>query len=98
MTTRIRLLTLALVVLPLAGCGTAFATKCAKPADYAAVVDNPPLKVPEGQSGPDTRRALAIPTLNEPERDRPADQPCLDTPPAFTPAPPKPAAPNPPAN
>ena len=97
MMTRTRPLLLACLILPLAGCGSMLKTKCATPADYAAVVDNPALKVPEGQTGPDTRRALAIPALNEPEPARPADQPCLDIPPAFTPAPAKPAAPKPPA-
>ena len=98
MMSRARPLLLACLILPLAGCGSLMTTKCAKPADYASVVDNPPLKLPEGQEGPDTRRALAIPALNEPEPPRTGEDPCLDTPPAFTPAPPKPTAPKPPAN
>ncbi|MFM7627357.1 MAG: hypothetical protein ACKO7G_13035 [Gammaproteobacteria bacterium] len=84
--------------LPLAGCGTLFATKCAKPGDFAAAVDNPPLNVPEGTDAPDTRGALKIPPLAATEAERPKDQPCIDTPPKFTPAPTKPAAPKPPAN
>lgn len=98
MTPRTHPLLLACLLLPLAGCGSILKTKCATPADYAAVVDNPPLKLPEGQDGPDTRRALAIPALSEPEPARASADGCLDTPPAFTPAPPKPPAPKPPAN
>jgi uncharacterized lipoprotein len=94
----LRPLVLLAACLPLAGCGTLFATKCAKPGDFAAAVDNPPLKVPEGKDAPDTRAALKIPALADAERERPADQPCIDTPPKFTPAAPKPAAPNRPAN
>ena len=94
----LRPLVLLAACLPLAGCGTLFAVKCAKPEDFAAAVDNPPLKVPEGKDMPDTRGALKIPPLAAEERARPADQPCIDTPPKFTPAAPKPAAPNRPAN
>jgi uncharacterized lipoprotein len=94
----LRPLVLLAACLPLAGCGTLFATKCAKPGDFAAAVDNPPLKVPEGKDAPDTRGALKIPPLAAEEKERPADQPCIDTPPKFTPAAPKPAAPNRPAN
>jgi uncharacterized lipoprotein len=90
----LRPLVLLAACLPLAGCGTMFVTKCAKPGDFAAAVDNPPLKVPEGKDAPDTRGALKIPALEGTEAARPADQPCIDTPPKFTPAAPKPAAPN----
>jgi uncharacterized lipoprotein len=77
----------------LAGCGTVFKATCAKPEDYASAVDNGPLKVPAGLQGPDTRGALAVPPLQEPERPRAADEPCLDAPPRYTaPAPAKPAA------
>lgn len=76
----------------LAGCGSTsswFKVACAKPGDFAAVVDNPPLKIPAGRDAPDTRSALSIPPLETPEAPRPADNPCIDTPPKFTPAPPK---------
>lgn len=87
----LRLLTLAAALLALGGCGSwnVFKGTCAKPGDFAGVVDNPPLKIPAGRDAPDTRAALAIPALDAPEAPRPADSPCIDTPPKFTPAPPK---------
>ena len=94
----LRPLVLLAACLPLAGCGTMFAVKCAKPEDFASAVDNPPLKVPEGKDAPDTRGALKIPALEGTEAARPADQPCIDTPPKFTPAAPRPTAPKPPVN
>ncbi len=61
--------------------------------DYAAAVDNQPLQVPAGLQGPDTRSALPVPPLAEPERPRRADEPCLDAPPRYAnPAPVRPAA------
>jgi hypothetical protein len=79
----------AVVLLP--GCAVInpFQTTCAKPEDFAGVVDNAPLRVPAGKDMPDTRSALKIPTLETPEAPRPADSPCLDTPPKFTPAAPR---------
>ncbi|MCU0759278.1 MAG: hypothetical protein MUF07_08815 [Steroidobacteraceae bacterium] len=77
----------------LAGCGSVFKATCARPEDYATAVDNGPLKVPAGLQGPDTRSALSVPPLQEPERPRSADEPCLDAPPRYSgPAPAKPAA------
>ncbi|MBM4213341.1 MAG: hypothetical protein FJ179_06460 [Gammaproteobacteria bacterium] len=75
----------------LAGCSSwgIFKASCAKPADFVAVVDNAPLKIPAGRDAPDTRAALTIPPLDTPEAPRPADAPCIDMPPKFTPAPPK---------
>ncbi|MBM4233801.1 MAG: hypothetical protein FJ160_06425 [Gammaproteobacteria bacterium] len=75
----------------LAGCSFwgIFKASCAKPADFASVVDNAPLKIPAGRDAPDTRAALTIPPLDTPEAPRPADAPCIDLPPKFTPAPPK---------
>lgn len=80
---------LAACVLPLAGCSSWFKVSCAKPADFAGVVDNPPLTIPAGRDAPDTRSALTIPPLDTPEAPRPADSPCIDTPPKFTPPAPK---------
>jgi hypothetical protein len=45
----------------------------------------PPLRVPVGLEAPDTTGALRIPELNEPERPRKEDEPCLDTPPSYFP-------------
>jgi hypothetical protein len=87
----IRPLVLAAALFALGGCGSwnVFKGTCAKPGDFAGVVDNPPLKIPPGRDAPDTRAALTIPALDAPEAPRPADSPCIDTPPKFPPAPPK---------
>jgi hypothetical protein len=80
---------LAAASLLLAGCGSTsswFKVACAKPGDFAGVIDNPPLKIPPDRDAPDTRSALSIPVLDTPEAPRPADNPCIDTPPKFTPA------------
>ena len=89
--TDIRPLVVLLALLALQGCAAInpFQTSCAKPEDFAGVVDNAPLRVPAGKDMPDTRAALKIPALEAPEALRPADSPCLDTPPKFTPAPPR---------
>lgn len=81
-----RLLAALPLMLLLSGCGSLFAISCAKPEDFASVVENPPLKIPAGRDAPDTRSALSIPPLDSPEAPRPADAPCLDTPPKFAPA------------
>ncbi len=88
---KIRLFLVCFGTLMLAGCSSwgIFKASCAKPADFAAVVDNAPLKGPAGRDAPDTRAALTIPPLDTPEAPRPADAPCIDLPPKFTPAPPK---------
>jgi uncharacterized lipoprotein len=83
----------AVLALAVAGCGSLFKATCAKPEDYAAVPDNPPLKIPAGLNAPDTRSAVPIPALKEPERPRSAAEPCIDKPPRFAePKPPPPAA------
>jgi hypothetical protein len=43
----------------------------------------PGLVVPEGLSPPDTRNGIKIPTLNEPERVRAKNEPCLAQPPSY---------------
>jgi hypothetical protein len=76
-----------LTVLP--GCKRLFGSGCSKPQIYAQAQSLPPLRIPVGLDGPDTRAALKIPELNEPEIPRAPDAPCLEEPPAFAP----PAAP-----
>ncbi len=90
-TTNIRSVAALLALLALPGCAALnpFQTTCAKPEDFAGAVNNAPLRVPAGKDMPDTRAALQIPSLEAPEAPRPADSPCLDTPPKFTPAPPR---------
>ncbi|MCB1623599.1 MAG: hypothetical protein KDI32_03360 [Pseudomonadales bacterium] len=73
---------LVLVVLGLTACGT-FKASCAKPDDYASAKELPPLTVPSGLDAPDTRAALKIPELVDPERPRAAGDDCIDHPPAF---------------
>ena len=70
----------------LSGCGsfTLFEARCVRAEDYAGVVDNPPLQIPAGLQGQDPRNAVRVPPLNEPERKRGADEPCLDAPPRFS--------------
>ncbi len=77
------LIVAAVTVLFLTGCGTLFKATCVQPGDYADAVDLPPLKVPAGLQAPDSRRALPIPPLDEPERPRKPDEPCLDAPPRY---------------
>ena len=84
---------LSMAALLLSGCGSLFKASCAKPADYAGVADNKPLQIPVGLQGPDTRSALPVPPLNEPERPRAADEPCLDAPPRYAVPAPAPARP-----
>jgi hypothetical protein len=49
----------------------------------------PALKMPAGLDGPDTREAMQVPPLTEPEVPRPAKGPCLEEPTPLV----KPAAP-----
>ena len=82
-----------LVVGVLPGCGRLFKATCVRPGDFAAAIDNKPLQVPAGLQGPDTRTSLPVPKLEEPERARGPEEPCLDAPPRYAnPAPPRPAA------
>jgi uncharacterized lipoprotein len=75
----------ALAALTLTGCFSRSERACHQPQAYAAAEDLPPLRIPPGLETPDTRNALRVPELNEPEppRRRGTD-PCLDTPPSFT--------------
>jgi hypothetical protein len=57
---------------------------CTKPGLYVQAQTVPPLRVPAGLDAPDTRGALKVPDLNEPEVPRAAGSPCLDMPPKFS--------------
>jgi hypothetical protein len=51
---------------------------------FSANTENlPGLLVPEGLSPPDTRNAIKVPTLTEPERLRAKIEPCLAQPPSY---------------
>lgn len=90
MTLRPMLLSLACVALALAtGCRSVVGGSCHKPQAYADAGNLPPLRMPPGLEGPDTREALEVPALNEPEIPLDPEGPCLDAPPAIV-APPLP--------
>lgn len=46
-------------------------------------INRPPLQVPPGMDAPDTRNAVQVPPLSEPERPRAPTDPCLSAPPPF---------------
>ena len=66
----------------LAGCKAL--SSCNAPPTYGTDQTIPPLTIPEGLEAPDTRNALHIPDLKEPERPRGKSEPCLDEPPSFS--------------
>jgi hypothetical protein len=58
---------------------------CNKPQPYQSERSVPPLHVPPGIDAPDTKGALKLPELNEPEPPpRTVRDPCLDEPPSFS--------------
>jgi uncharacterized lipoprotein len=56
--------------------------KCREPVVPAAV-ENPPLRAPNGLDAPDTRNAIKVPVLAEPEKPRGKTDPCLSQPPSY---------------
>jgi uncharacterized lipoprotein len=72
---------LVVAVISLAGCKS---LSCNAPPSYGNDASIPPLEVPVGLDAPDTRNALKIPDLNEPERPRGKGDPCLDEPPPYS--------------
>lgn len=56
---------------------------CPEPAVSGDVKNMPPLRVPAGLDAPDTRNAIKVPPLSEPEVARAASAPCLSSPPSF---------------
>ena len=58
---------------------------CYKAQPYMKARSIPPLRIPEGLDGPDTRNALVVPPLKGPVPPRPKPGvPCLDSPPSFS--------------
>jgi uncharacterized lipoprotein len=84
---RLPLLLAAALLLSLSGCSWMHhgkhSAKCREPAVGGVAKDMPPLKVPPGLDAPDTRNAIKVPPLDEPERPRAAGEPCLSMPPSF---------------
>ena len=71
----------------LGGCRALTGSNCHKPQAYEQAQDLPALEIPPGLDAPDTRGALRIPALNEPEAPRGPDDPCLEEPPPYSNAP-----------
>jgi len=57
---------------------------CNKPQIYEQAASNPPLRIPAGLDALNTRGALRIPELHEPEAPRKLTDACLDEPPKFS--------------
>ncbi len=74
--------TLCGALLLLGGCKS-MTGSCHKPHAYSDAKNLPPLHVPVGLDGPDTRAAVRIPELTEPEVPRDKKDPCLEEPPKF---------------
>jgi uncharacterized lipoprotein len=70
-------------VMSLGAC-SAFRVSCNDVGTYGLAEELPPLKVPTGLDAPDTRVALKIPEVVEPERPRAATDECLESPPKYT--------------
>ena len=66
------------------GCKSLRTRSCNKTAAYATAQDLQPLKIPAGLDSPDTRAALKIPELNEPEVPRGPKDGCLEDPPRVS--------------
>lgn len=58
-------------------------TSCREPAIPTDPQNLPALKVAPGQDLPDTRGAVKVPALNEPEKPRGKTDPCLSRPPPY---------------
>ena len=56
---------------------------CVNPETYSNAQEVPRLKMPVGLDGPDTKQALEIPALNEPEAPRDPEGGCLEDPPML---------------
>lgn len=57
---------------------------CHDPAPYSRAQSAEPLRIPPGLDAPDTRNALKIPELNEPQPPpRGTGDSCLDAPPKY---------------
>lgn len=82
----VRVLCVLLAAASVASCsrlGLRSRTACREPQLPATLVDNAPLKVGPGMDLPDTRNAVRVPELKEPEKPRSKSDPCLSRPPAY---------------
>jgi uncharacterized lipoprotein len=80
-------LLLAIALFALSGCSWMHhgkrSAKCREPAVGGEAKNMPPLQVPSGLDAPDTRNAIKVPPLDEPERPHAKGDPCLSMPPNF---------------
>ncbi len=80
-------LLLAIALCSLSGCSWMHhgkhSARCREPAVGGEAKNMPPLQVPSGLDAPDTRNAIKVPPLNEPEQPRAKGDPCLSMPPSF---------------
>jgi hypothetical protein len=83
----VRVLCLLLAALSLASCSRlglrSRAAACREPQIPASPGNNAALKVAPGLDLPDTRGAIRVPELTEPEKPRSKSDPCLSRPPAY---------------
>lgn len=80
----------ALIMLGASGCASLHHKKskgsaphCPEPPITSDVTNMPPLRVPPGLDAPDTRNAIKVPALTEPQVARARTDPCLSAPPSF---------------
>ena len=57
--------------------------KCREPLVPSNLENRAPLRAAAGLDAPDTRNAIKVPELTEPERQRAKSDPCLSLPPSF---------------
>jgi hypothetical protein len=81
---RVALGLLLATTLALGACRSGPGANCSKPGAYEKAGSIAPLRIPAGLDAPDTRGALRVPELSEPEAPRPPDAPCLDQPPKYS--------------
>ena len=82
----VRILCLLLAAVSLSSCarlGLRSRAACREPQLPANLVNNAPLKVGPGMDLPETRNAVRVPELKEPEKPRSRTDPCLSRPPAY---------------
>ena len=75
-----------LAALALSGCSSRHRDRASSCRETKVVTDAtnlPPLKVPPGLDTPDTRNAVKVPELAEPERVRSKHEPCISRPPRY---------------
>lgn len=79
-----RIAALCAVVALTGGCRAISGQNCHKPQAYEDAREMAPLAIPPGMQGLDTRRAVKVPPLNEPQAPRGEDDPCVDEPPRYS--------------